>query len=286
VRQAASAGESCENRDRGLEFCRGSLGDRLRTFAQMGYTAASVNGRLLDSVSEKELAEADAILEEYDLLLTIHSGLAKNDQPFGEDTALRRAERIVRWHERNGRIVHSSYDIPRVVTPEGVRVPDFDTISREVPRLLGVFRGTGIRVLLEDLPTNSEDADSLQSWREQEPQPGMLLDLGHMNLRLRRPQQGPLPPISAAVERFIEGIPWQIAELHVHSNDGSKDQHAPPYAPNADLGAAARALRRVGFRGISTIELVPAWCGLAEEEILPACRRSLDYWRELIGAEG
>jgi len=84
------------------------------------------------------------------------------------------------------------------------------------------------------------------------------------------------------VEAYLKGIPWEIVELHVHSNDGSRDQHAPPYAPNADLPTAARVLREIGFTGVSTIELVPAWCGMPPEEIMPACRRSLEYWSDLL----
>jgi hypothetical protein len=45
---------------------------------------------------------------------------------------------------------------------------------------------------------------------------------------------------------------------------------------------AARVLREIGFDGISTIEFAPGWCGMAEEEIEPACRRSLEYWRDLL----
>jgi sugar phosphate isomerase/epimerase len=122
----------------------------------------------------------------------------------------------------------------------------------------------------------------MQGWTEKHPHLGVLIDLGHMNLRLREPKHDPQPLRPGAIETYLRGIPWEISEVHVHSNDGTKDQHAPPYAPNADLVTAAGVLREIGFQGVSTIEFAPLWCGMAEEEIIPALRRSLQFWRDLL----
>lgn len=264
-------------------FAGDELSTKLRTFAEMGYTAAGINGRLLDSLSDDDEAEASTIIDEHDLVLTVHSGLAKTDQPLDETAVLARAARIVRWHQNTGRIVCSSYDTPRVSIAEGVRRADPEPILGILEQLLSVFAGTGIRVLLEDCPTDPEHMHHLQRWTERYPHLGVLVDLGHMNLRLREPRHDPQPLKPGAVEGYLKGIPWEIVELHVHNNDGSRDQHAPPYAPNGDLPTAARVLREIGFNGVSTIEIVPAWCGMPPEEIIPACRRSLEYWGDLLG---
>ena len=258
------------------------LTPKLQAFAEMGYTAASINGRLLDSLSDEDEAEACRVMEEYDLLLTLHSGLTNTDQPLGETTARVRAERIIRWHQRTGRIACSSYDTPRVTIAEGIRRTNPEAVVGKLGEMLSAFEGTGIRVLLEDCPTDPEHMHELQGWTDRYPHLGILVDLGHMNLRLREPSHDPQPLKPGAVEAYLTGIPLEIVELHVHSNDGTKDQHAPPYAPNADLPTAARVLREIGFNGISTIELVPAWCGMPAEEIIPACRRSLEYWSGLL----
>ena len=251
------------------------LSTKLRMFAEMGYTAASINNRLLDSLSDDEESEISSVVAEYDLVLTFHGGL-------DEATALVRAERIVRWHQRTARIVCSSYDTPRVSIAEGIRRADPQPVLRIMEELLSIFAGTGIRVLLEDCPTDPEHMRHFEGWTDRFRHLGVLVDLGHMNLRLREPRHDPQPLEPGAVEAYLKGIPWEIVELHVHSNDGSRDQHAPPYAPNADLPTAARVLREIGFDGVSTIELVPAWCGMPPAEIVPACRQSLEYWRDLL----
>lgn len=263
-------------------FLGEELSPKLRMFAEMGYTAASINGRLLDTLSDDDLADASRIMDEYDLILTVHSGLVKSDQPLGESTSLIRAERILQWHERTGRIACTSYDTPNVTITEGVRRPDPQPILDVTQKLLSFFAGSGIRVALEDCPIYPEHMTHLQGWVDEYPHMGILVDLGHMNLRLREPMHDPQPLKPGAVESYLRGIPSEIVELHIHSNDGSADQHAPPYAPNADLTTAARVLRDIGFNGISTIELVPAWCGMPDEEIIPACRKSLQYWRQLL----
>lgn len=251
------------------------LGPKLRSFAEMGYAAASINNRALDSLSNDEESEAANVADEYDLALTFHGGL-------DQTPAIARAERIVRWHERTGRVACSSYDTPHVTVTEGVRRADPEPILGILEEVLSVFAGTGISVLLEDCPIYPEQIPHLQELKERHPHLGVLVDLGHMNLRLREPKHDPQPLRPGAVEAYLKGIPSEIVELHVHSNDGTKDQHAPPYAPNADMVTAARVLREIGFDGISTIELVPKWCGMPPEEIIPACRRSLEYWSDLL----
>lgn len=259
-------------------FQGAELAPKLRMFAEMGYTAVSINNRLLDTITAQEEAEANLILDEFDLIVTAHGGFVD------EDVDMRRTERILQWHEHTGRIACNSYDVPSVVAADGIKRAVPEQISDTLAKLLDTFAGTGIRVLLEDCPLNSEIAQHFDGWTEKHPHLGTLADLGHMNMRLReRRSDNPLKP--GAVEGYLKALPWEIAELHIHSNDGSKDQHAPPYAPNADLASAAVVLREMGFDGISTIELVPAWCGLPEEEIIPACRKSLKYWRGLMNGE-
>ncbi len=251
------------------------LGPKLRSFAEMGYTAASINNRSLDSLSDEEESEAAGVAQECDLALTFHGGLL--DTP-----AIARAERIARWHERTGRVANTSYDVPGVPVPGYCNRKEPEQIFGVLEDVLSVMAGTGVRVLIEDCPLYPSDAERMQGWTEKHPHLGVLIDLGHMNLRLREPRHDPQPLRPGAIEAYLKGVPWKIEEVHVHSNDGTKDQHAPPYAPNADMVTAARVLREIGFQGISTIEFAPSWCGMAEEEIIPACRRSLEFWRDLL----
>lgn len=262
-------------------FNLGSLPEKLRLFAELGYTAASINNNLMDTLSPDEEAAANRVIEEYDLILTFHGGFSKPNEPLDEDLALRRAERIFRWHKRTGRVLNTSYDVPNGESADGTRRKAPEQIIGVLRKVLERFASTDIRVLLEDCPLNAEAAGFFGKLTKEYPHLGILIDLGHMNIRLHgRSSETPLAP--GSVEKYLRDIPWEIAELHVHSNDGSKDQHGPPYMPNADLVTAAKVLKDLGFHGVSTIELVPAWCGLPEEEIVPACRKSLEYWRGLM----
>lgn len=260
------------------------LAPKLRMFAEMGYTAVSVNNRLMDTLTDDEESLANRVLEEFDLVATVHGGLIAPGEPLDENLVLRRAERIFRWHKNTGRIACNSYDVPNAQTADGVRRKDPSQIIGVLRKLLDRFAESGVRVLLEDCPLNSEMSEYFAGWTKAYPHLGILVDLGHMNMRLReyRSDQSLAP---GAVENYLKAIPWEIAEIHIHSNDGSKDQHGPPYAPNADLKTAARVLREIGFKGISTIELVPAWCGLPEEEVIPACKKSLEYWKKLLNGD-
>lgn len=253
----------------------------MRTFANMGYTAVSINNLALDVISAEEEAEIAKVSDEYDLLLTFHGSLA-GDYRTNEAKVIADAEKIFKWQENTGRVACVSYDTPHVAIAKGIHRADPELVLGVLDKILSIFAGTGVRILLEDCPIFQWQAERMKSLAQKHSHLGILVDLGHMNLRLREPRHEPQPLKPGAVESYLKGIPYEIVELHVHSNDGTKDQHAPPYAPNADLATAAKILREIGFKGISTIELVPAWCGMQPEEIMPACRKSLDYWANLI----
>lgn len=261
-------------------FAGDTLGDKLRRFAEMGYTAASINNSSLDLLSDDEEADAGRVADEYDLVLTFHGGFTDKSQD--PHLAVRRAERIARWHKRMGRVAITSYDVPGVPVPGCCNRKDPDQILGMLEDVLSIMKGTGVKVLIEDCPIYPRDTERLAGWTDRYPHLGVLIDLGHMNLRLREPRHDPQPLTPGGIEAYLKGIPWEIGEVHVHSNDGTKDQHAPPYAPNADMPTAARVLKEIGFGGISTIEFAPSWCGLPEEEIEGACRHSLAYWRGLL----
>ena len=260
-----------------------SLDSKLRGFADMGYNAGSVLGNFLDRISPADLRAVEHTIEQRDLLLTVHSSFQGPDKMPDEAETLTQAERILDWHARTGRIAALTYDAPKIEVSAGVRRPDVTTITTILAKVLSLTAGSGIRVGMEDYPLNTADLDLLPDWANTFPHWGILIDLGHMNLRLRKPKHDPQPLAPGAVEAYLRSVPLEIVEVHVHSNDGTADQHAPPYAPNADLESAARVLGELGFRGISTIELVPAWCGLAPDEILPAVRKSLAFWSDLFG---
>ena len=53
---------------------------------------------------------------------------------------------------------------------------------------------------------------------------------------------------------FVRALGSRLKVLHVHDNDGIKDQHAMPFTGVADWQAFATALREVGFQGTLSLE--------------------------------
>ena len=258
------------------------LDTKLRLLADMGYNAASVLGNFLEHTSPDDLSAVERTLEELDLVLTVHSNFNGPDKTPDEAKTVTQAERILDWHARTGRIAALTYDAPKIEVSTGVRRVDVTTIRTILTRVLSLTPGSGIRVGMEDYPLNTADLELLPDWAKTFPHWGILVDLGHMNMRLRKPRHDVQPLAPHAVENYLSAVPLRIVELHIHSNDGSADQHMPPYAGNADLASAARRLNDAGFDGISTIEIVPAWAKLDSDEVLPAVRKSLEFWNDLM----
>jgi len=252
--------------------------DKITTFADTGYAAISINGRFFDEPSESDHDAVRRVAEERDLLVTVHGGFHGPDkQTIDEAQTITRTRRVLEWQEETGRVAALTFDAPKIMV-EGIRRVDAKTVSSILGKVLSLTAGSGMKVGMEDFPLNESDLALLPDWPSEFSHYGMLVDLGHMNMRLRknREYEGP-----AGVEDYLRALPVPIIELHIHSNGGARDEHAPPYAGNADIPTAARILKAMEFQGISTIEVVPAWCGLSSEEALPAAKKSLEYWKGL-----
>ena len=259
-----------------------SLSSKLRILANIGYDAACVLGNFLDEIPPEDLAAVERILHERDMVITVHSNFGRPKGEVNEKACLAQAERILEWHARTGKVVCLSYDAPWKEITKGVFRIDPTSILGVFEKVLDLTRGSGIRVVLEDCPLDDDEARQFVGWTEKYPDWGILVDLGHMNMRLREPKHDVQPLKPGAVEEFLRGIPAPILELHVHSNDGSEDDHLPPYMGNTDLASAAHTLKQIGFSGVSTIEFGRAWCNGDQSEALVAAPRSLEYWKGLL----
>jgi sugar phosphate isomerase/epimerase len=108
-----------------------------------------------------------------------------------------------------------------------------------------------IEIGFENWPNNSKLA-TLQQVRAKVayPEIGMLLDLGHLNLFRKE-----IDDSAMTVAEYIQQIPFDVLELHVHDNDGKTDQHLPPGQGNAPLPDFIRAVEKKGFSGVMTVEV-------------------------------
>ena len=160
----------------------------------------------------------------------------------------------------------------------------FDAVrmARVLADVRDLTRDSGTRFGVEDFPLDDLAVDFYRSDMAslfECPRFGILIDLGHMNIRSRKEDYFR----GTATQEFLRRIPVPIVEIHVHDNAGDRDSHAPAGAGNVPFEETARSLVALGFSGVSTIEVAPSLHGRLPGESRPALRQTLLFWRECLG---
>ncbi len=155
-------------------------------------------------------------------------------------------------------------------------------VRRIVPylkRLDESARRHGFLYGVEDFP---EDAWALRMYRD-DLQPllgslnyGVLIDVGHLNLSIRKYKY-----IEVHVEQYFAELPVPLVEVHLSDNDGEEDQHKPLGAGNVDFAAAAKGLKRIGFDGLTTIEIEQKR-RTSVAQVKRKVIESLNYWHKIL----
>ncbi|MFP4249249.1 MAG: sugar phosphate isomerase/epimerase family protein [Armatimonadota bacterium] len=232
-----------------------------------GFEAISVQPRQVLGLDDGELAEMIALLDENEMPVTVH---AAADQ-FTEELMRGLLDRL------GPRLRAVTLDGVMRSAPSGKR---WDA-ALMVETLLMVERlgaTTGARYGIEDFPIDgaamSDFADELRPLRRNE-RWGMLLDIGHLNLRRNDAEYFGRMSVAENIER----LPVPVIEVHVHDNPGDRDMHMPLGSGTLDYEEAAAALRARGFDGISTIEVCPSLHGRRPAEVWGTRAESLERWR-------
>jgi sugar phosphate isomerase/epimerase len=111
---------------------------------------------------------------------------------------------------------------------------------------------------------------------------GILIDIGHFNESVHK--YGYYKGVNP--EEHFAQLPLRLLEVHLSDNNGKEDQHLPLGMGTIDFASVARGLRKIGFDGLSTIEIEPT--GKHEDAIARAKEQitgSLAFWRELLEKE-
>ncbi len=165
------------------------------------------------------------------------------------------------------------------------RLHDAGLIAAALSRLQQLTAGTDIRIAVEDFPL---DALALQHFAEElgdvyrHPRTGILIDVGHMHMRMRNP--GPFRGMP--VTEYFSRLPVPLAEVHLHDNNGEKDQHGHFGFGTVPFGEVAGALKRLAFDGVCTIEIAPTFHGSTPAESRPKALASLAIWDDLMRTAG
>lgn len=258
-------------------YREGTLAQRIDRFAEMGYTAVSLSAADARALARGETPDVEAAIRRHDLAITIHAGLAPKGEPLQHDAILADFSLFAQWHKRSGALVSINYDAAKLQTGDGKWEFQSAAMVRALEDMLEMSVAAGFSVGVEDWPRDAEQSAIVDHLRKYEHY-GVLIDLGHLNMRIPKPGGDGSFSIDAARE-YLDRFDLPVNELHVHNNDGKADLHAPPTTGTADMAAIAKLLIEKGVNCVSTIEIVPAWCGLTEEQGLLAAREALDFWR-------
>ena len=206
---------------------------KLRVFRDMGFQAVSLS-RYAPYPEEEEEFE---LLREYDAV-TIHIPCpAKIEE-------LRQAVRI---HRVTGRVRWVSFD---AVLREDYL--DYESTARCLNYAFDLLEEEGIGLLIENWTFEPEDFLLIKE-KADIPDLGLLIDIGHLNLYVRR--------MGKRADEYIEALPLEIHELHLHDNDGVRHLHLPLHTRQGSIlpimGDAVNGLKRTGFDGIVTLEVIP-----------------------------
>lgn len=258
-------------------FAGGTLAERIVHFAGMGFDAVSLIAREAVELAGGKLPEVEATIAHHGLKITAHGGLAPRGEPVDPRQVLTDFRSLVAWQERTGALATVNFDAAK--TPEGER--RVDEMHEVLEEMLSISEGAGFTIGIEDWPLTPDQLAPIDDLREFS-HFGVLLDLGHLNLRLRKGGDPADAFPSATAREQILAIDLPINELHVHNNDGTRDMHAPPDSGTADLPGVAQALVHKGIDCISTIELVPAWCGLTDQEGMERASQAMRFWSDAL----
>ncbi len=159
---------------------------------------------------------------------------------------------------------------------------DARRIAAALTHLQELTHGTDVWIAVEDFPLDSTAleffAGELQGVYHH-PRTGILVDVGHMHMRMR--SAGSFAGMSVA--DYFSRLPVPLVEVHLHDNNGERDQHGHFGYGSVPFGEIAAALRAQRFDGISTIEVAPALHNRPPHESKPDALASLTQWRQFMG---
>jgi len=225
---------------------RSFLGN-VRALAGFGFTAVGDTGKDFARRSDDWRRELGEIVNELDLAFTIHDELPDETTPPEEVAAWEERLALFRkWHDLFGNLAVLSWHASPAEREAG---------APHLRRSLEAFVGTDVRIACENWPMIPRDYERLAGMDGEFPALGILVDIGHLHFWTgKRLAAGTITDRRAELARIIAEVPIEIVEVHVHSNNGERDEHLEIRQGDFHLETAARALALRGFDGISTFE--------------------------------
>jgi len=230
-----------------------SLAQAVRALADMGFQAMSFCPSLQAAIF-KEWSELLAVVRERDLDILFHLVLGGNPRTPKEVEIAPQCATVLALHEKTGRVKTVCFDPAWQMNESKQVVADLPGTIAGLRYAIERFTPSGIRVGIENWSISGRP-DQLEEIKAGVAHPalGMLLDVGHAHIMAQKK----ILPAGMTPESFVEAIPFPIYELHLHDNHGDLDEHLPLGAGDVKLDPVVRALKRKGFSGYATAEIIP-----------------------------
>jgi sugar phosphate isomerase/epimerase len=237
-------------------------------FTQAGFDGISCDPEILLGLDTAAFRNLMAVVAERNMVVALHGGFSV---PVADLTGL--AQRI------GQHLATVTFDPDLGWTSAGL----IFSMEKMGPYLVELDRcavSLGFKFGIEDFP---ETPFALKMYQDsflpllESDQFGILIDLGHFNLSVN--QYGYFKGISP--EDHLGQLPLKLLEIHLSDNDGQDDQHHPLGMGIIQYESVARGLNKIGFDGLSTIEIDPREnCSKAEatQDVLS----SFSYWKNIL----
>ena len=250
---------------------RGNRFDDAYRLHQLGFDAVSWLGSEFDQMNEEDDQRLVAMLKETGMELTIHGRLPDPADLEMCESFHKAVKRTAAWQQKYVLLYSWTFDF---WTEQEKTLPYLEEV-------LCAFRGTNTVIAAEDIPLNKIQMKGFEKIIHPKDRFGILIDVGHMNIRQRCIELVEAEDFVAA----FQALPLPVIEVHLHDNLSYKDDHMYFGYGNLPLDAIVTGLKKVGFNGFSTIEIVSHGRGWSEEETFTHTVNSRDLflnrWNEV-----
>jgi len=230
----------------------GDIVAKVERFAELGFGAVSFYPPQFAEVDDR-IDDLSGVLDRLDIEMTFHLGVGAADAKDEAPDLEGQFALIARCQERSGRVRCATFDPGYFLESQTGKYFALDATVAALKLALGALSPHAIPVGIETWLISMQ-LEQLQEIQEGvgDDRLGLLLDIGHLNIGLHT---GELK--AGSCEEYISQQPFRIIELHVHDNDGVKDEHWPLGKGNLDLGRMMSAIVQSGFDGVATVEVMP-----------------------------
>lgn len=237
-------------------------------FADHGFEAISFHPDQFAGESARYLPPVVAVLRNRNLRATVH-GSACMDSKLMESMV----------HAMGDRLDVFSLDSVMRQDSRGA-LHDAKRIKAALTHLQKLTQGTRVLLAIEDFPLDSAALDffapDLGSVYEHE-RTGILIDVGHMHMRMTSEEYFR----GMSIADYFSHLPFPLVEVHLHDNNGKRDQHAHFGFGSVPFPDIAGVLRSREFDGVCTIEIAPTLHGSTPQDSKKDAIQSLEHWQRL-----